>query len=292
MKTRAKSALIMAPLLIIVFLGGYFLLAGVFMLSLLAIREYCDAFGDKKPVKWVLIASLCILTISYCLYLVIDSLGLTTVSLSDISLMHSIMLPWVFVSLILCFLSMFALEKRDLFQGMATITGIFYINFLAFHIVLIDNAYTIPISVGAFKFSGLNSYVWIVILAAFGTDIFAYLTGKAFGKHKLCPTISPKKTIEGSIGGIIGSVILCGLFGWLFIPDRFIDFIIIGIVGSIIAQLGDLTASVMKRKLDIKDWGTLIPGHGGVLDRVDSILFAAPFVYYFLLLKDLLILTI
>ena len=292
MKTRAKSALIMAPLLIIVFLGGYFLLIGVFALCFLAIREYCDAFGTKKPVWWVMIASLCILTISYAVYLIIDTLNLTTVNLSDISTMHVILLPWIFVSLFLCFLSMFALEKRDLFQGMATITGIFYINFLAFHIVLIDNVYTIPISVGIFKLSGLNSYVWIVILAAFGTDIFAYLAGRAFGKHKLCPSISPKKTIEGSIGGIIGSVVLCGLFGWLFIPDRFVDFIIIGILGSVVAQLGDLTASVMKRKLDIKDWGTLIPGHGGVLDRVDSILFTAPFVYYYLLIKDLLILTI
>ena len=187
---------------------------------------------------------------------------------------------------------MFAIDRRGLYQGMATITGIFYINFLAFHIVLIDCTFTIPIAVGSFIFSGLNSYVWIVILAAFGTDIFAYLAGRAFGKHKLCPTISPKKTIEGAIGGIVGSVILCGLFGWFFIPARFLDFIIIGIIGSVIAQLGDLTASVMKRKLDIKDWGTMIPGHGGVLDRVDSILFTAPFVYYFLLLKDLFVLTI
>jgi phosphatidate cytidylyltransferase len=182
---------------------------------------------------------------------------------------------------------MFSMEKRDLLQGMATITGVFYINFLAFHIVLVDDMFTKVLPVGKFWFSGLNSYVWIIVLAAFGTDIFAYFTGKLFGKHKLCPSISPKKTVEGSIGGIIGSVILCGLFGWFFIPEGFVNCIIIGFAGSIISQIGDLSASVMKRKIGIKDWGTLIPGHGGVLDRIDSMLFTAPLVFYFLLFKEI-----
>ena len=271
MKTRAKSALIMAPLLIIVFLGGYFLIAGTIVLSIFAIREFCNAFGEKRPAAWVLWASLAILYAGYM-----------------IPQLHSyILLPcWMFVSLLLCFLSMFAMEKRDLFQGMATITGIFYINFLAFHLVLVDEAFTAGTKISDwFQISGLHSYVWIVILAAFGTDIFAYFTGNLMGSHKLCPTVSPKKTVEGAVGGVLGSVVLCGLFGYFFLPAGFANCIVIGVVGSVFAQLGDLSASVMKRKIGIKDWGAAIPGHGGVLDRIDSILFTAPLVFYILMLK-------
>ena len=122
-------------------------------------------------------------------------------------------------------------------------------------------------------------------MSAFGTDIFAYLVGKAIGKRKLCPSISPKKTVEGSIGGVLGSVILCGLFSWFFLPSEFWTCIVIGVAGGIFSQFGDLAASVMKRKIGIKDWGTLIPGHGGVLDRIDSVLFVAPLVYYILMLR-------
>jgi len=275
----------MAPLLVIIFLGGYFLLAGVFVLSLLAIREYCDAFGDKRPAKWALIASLCVLYAGYLFYN-LYILRFAPDPLSVQPWLFIFLLPWVFISLLLCFLSMFAMEKRDLFQGMATIAGVFYLNFLAYHIVLIDSVYTAPLVVGAFTFSGLRSYVWIVILAAFGTDIFAFFTGKAFGRHKLCPSISPKKTIEGSVGGVVGSVALCALFSWFFIPDGFVTCLIIGVAGSVAAQIGDLSASVMKRKIGIKDWGTLIPGHGGILDRVDSILFTAPLVFYILLIES------
>jgi len=133
--------------------------------------------------------------------------------------------------------------------------------------------------------SGLHTYVWIVLMSAFGTDIFAYLTGKALGKRKLCPSISPKKTVAGSIGGVLGSVLLCGLFSLFFMPQEFWTCIVIGVAGGIFSQFGDLAASVMKRKIGIKDWGTLIPGHGGVLDRIDSILFVAPLVYFILMIK-------
>jgi phosphatidate cytidylyltransferase len=148
--------------------------------------------------------------------------------------------------------------------------------------VLTDAVFTKSLSIGGFVISGFGSYVWIIVLAAFGTDIFAYFTGKLLGRHKLCPSISPKKTIEGSVGGVLGSVVLCGLFAWFFIPEGFVNCIIIGVAGSAVSQIGDLSASVMKRKIGIKDWGTLIPGHGGVLDRIDSLLFTAPLVYYIL----------
>jgi phosphatidate cytidylyltransferase len=110
------------------------------------------------------------------------------------------------------------------------------------------------------------------------TDTFAYFSGYLFGKHKLIPNVSPKKTIEGSIGGILGSTICCLIFGYIFKLDMAL-MIVMGIIGSIIAQIGDLFASSIKRYVGIKDYGNLIPGHGGVLDRFDSVILVAPFVY-------------
>lgn len=129
--------------------------------------------------------------------------------------------------------------------------------------------------------------IWLPILAAFLTDIFALVFGLMIGRHKLCPVVSPKKTVEGSIGGILGSVAGMIVFGlvvskFFSLTPNFTALIIIGVVVSIISQLGDLAASVIKRQYKIKDYGKIMPGHGGVMDRLDSVLFAAPAVYFIL----------
>ena len=158
---------------------------------------------------------------------------------------------------------------------MATITGILYIGFFSYHAVLTENEFW-------FVCSRHVSPVWLILITAFCTDIFAYFGGYFLGKHKLCPVISPKKTIEGSICGILGSVAFTWLFAYFFVEERslVVWFMVIGVLGGIISQIGDLTASIFKRKMGIKDYGNLIPGHGGVLDRFDSVLFTAPMVYY------------
>ena len=105
----------------------------------------------------------------------------------------------------------------------------------------------------------------------------AYFVGVTMGKHKLCPEISPKKTIEGAIGGIICSVIFAVIIVFAFgMGDRILPTIILTIPLCIVGMLGDLFASVIKRAVDLKDYGTLIPGHGGILDRLDSMLLLAP----------------
>ncbi len=129
--------------------------------------------------------------------------------------------------------------------------------------------------------------IWYVILGAFTSDTFAYFIGCKFGKNKLCPTISPKKTVEGSVGGIFGVilsyVILTAIGNYYFNFNMDIVYwILIAIVASIVGQMGDLTASAIKRYCGIKDFGNLIPGHGGVLDRFDSLIFVAPIVYIFI----------
>ena len=131
--------------------------------------------------------------------------------------------------------------------------------------------------------------MWLVLIGASGSDTFAYLVGKFFGKHHFSE-LSPKKTIEGCIGGVAGAVILAVIYSF-FLPEKAVqmfsfniqaDFAAIGVVCSIVSQIGDLAASAIKRNFETKDYGDVIPGHGGVLDRIDSILFVAPTVYYLL----------
>ena len=128
--------------------------------------------------------------------------------------------------------------------------------------------------------------IWLVLICSALNDTFAYFIGSAIGKHKLAPKLSPKKSIEGSIGGIIGGALGGGIYGW-FLGEHvyhsvnmwWILAIICGL-SSIIGQIGDLAASGIKRNYNIKDYGTLIPGHGGIMDRVDSIIVTAPIIYY------------
>ncbi len=127
-------------------------------------------------------------------------------------------------------------------------------------------------------------YFWLIFLGAWLNDIFALFSGMLFGKHKLAPTISPKKTIEGAIGGLIGTVL--GFVVFTFVAKLIwnVDFIIwkmiiLAVACVIAGVIGDLSASVIKRQFQAKDFGTLMPGHGGVMDRFDSILFVAPLVY-------------
>jgi phosphatidate cytidylyltransferase len=116
--------------------------------------------------------------------------------------------------------------------------------------------------------------VAIIFLISFSSDTCAYLVGRKFGKHKLIPSVSPNKTIEGSVGGIIGSALLTTVFCYFANLNVFI-FLPIAIVGSIVSQIGDLFASSIKRYCGIKDFGKLFPGHGGVLDRFDSAIFVS-----------------
>ena len=134
----------------------------------------------------------------------------------------------------------------------------------------------------------LGFVVWLqsnVVLVMLGTiwtgDAAAYYGGRALGRHKLAPTISPNKTVEGSVAGIIGSIIAgVGLGTWL-LGKPILFLIVASLAAAIAGQIGDLTESAFKRSAGVKDSSSLIPGHGGVLDRVDSLLFAAPVFYWF-----------
>lgn len=121
-------------------------------------------------------------------------------------------------------------------------------------------------------------FTWLIFIITIVSDSMAYFTGKFFGSRKLIPSVSPNKTIEGSLGAIFFTVIACLLYG-CFIEVKIIYLIVIGILGSIFSQLGDLIASKLKRYSGIKDFSNLIPQHGGILDRLDSALLVSQFVF-------------
>lgn len=127
--------------------------------------------------------------------------------------------------------------------------------------------------------------VWLIFLCSWGCDTCAYLVGVMFGKHKMAPVLSPKKSIEGGIGGVLGAALLGFIYAVIFSDKLSIDnadiiFPVVCAAGGIISQIGDLTASGIKRNHDIKDYSKLIPGHGGILDRFDSVIITAPIIYY------------
>jgi phosphatidate cytidylyltransferase len=133
-----------------------------------------------------------------------------------------------------------------------------------------------------------RNWIFLALFATFGSDTAAFFTGRALGRHALAPQISPAKTWEGAIGGVAGAILVC-LFFTLSTPLtlnphlNWVQAIILGLLVSIFGQLGDLVESLLKRNMGVKDSGTLIPGHGGLLDRMDSIVFAGVVVYYYII---------
>lgn len=127
---------------------------------------------------------------------------------------------------------------------------------------------------------------FLVFLCSWGCDTCAYCVGVLFGKHKMSPKLSPKKSVEGAVGGVAGAALLVALYAWIFREQMQLDGARIGIlaavaaVAALISMVGDLTASAIKRNYDVKDYGRLIPGHGGILDRFDSMIITAPIIYY------------
>ncbi len=265
MKTRIISACLMLPFLIIIWLGGLWLAAAGLVVSAIGLREFykgAESAGAKPS-----------FAVGYGSILVMY--GLHLLVLQGVLPTHTALTLWTFLAVISSMIYGFNVEKRKMADMTSTLFGMLYVVLLFYHMVMID-------------FSSYRILIWLVLLASFGTDIFAYFVGISMGKHKLCPGLSPKKSVEGALGGMAGSVILCTLFGLLAARDMWLVCIFIGIFGSVAAQLGDLSASAFKRQMGIKDYGNLIPGHGGILDRFDSVLFVAPAVYYVITIATLI----
>lgn len=128
--------------------------------------------------------------------------------------------------------------------------------------------------------------VWLIFISSWMCDTAAYVVGVLIGKHKMAPKLSPKKSVEGAVGGLVGAALAGCLYGWILGRmgimeiSNFLAYPIIAATGGAISMIGDLAASAVKRNYEIKDYGHLIPGHGGILDRFDSVIFTAPITYY------------
>lgn len=266
MLVRIISSIVCLPiLLILVIFGGLPLQIAVLAASLIGMHEFYQAFSpNNKRIHIIGYA----FAIFYGIFLqeIVNGLNMFNIFVS------------VFL-LVLLIYSVICHSKTNALESMTTFFGFFYVSFLLSHVVLIRQ-YTY----GSF-------FIWLAFICAWGCDTGAYFTGMSIGKHKLIPSLSPKKTIEGAIGGVVAATLLSVLYGYVIqtnftLPDVNIVPLcaVTGFIGSILSQIGDLAASAMKRYTGIKDFGKLIPGHGGIIDRFDSVLLTAPTVYYIMLL--------
>ena len=246
MKQRLKGVLLMLPLILTFFAGNIVFTIFTLLLGIIGFMELKISFVKK---------GICIPFI----FVIIVPILLFLTSLGMLSSMATYV---IILSAILCLVMMLLLEQINIVDFATTILSVFY-AFVPFW--LISRIYAMD--------NGIK-YAVLIFVISFSTDIFACVGGKYLGKHKLIPNISPKKTIEGSICGIVCTIIVGIVYGYcLNIPMGLM--IPMAAAGSVIAQLGDLFASTIKRYCDIKDFSNLIPGHGGVLDRFDSVNFVA-----------------
>ena len=256
LNNRYIGAAMIAPFILFIFLGGIYLKGFTILLSIAGLYEFYKAVKEKKinPISiigYLLLAVFYLLgnNFEYIMYIVV----LFTVILLIIPVVN---LKYTFIDVAI------------------TLIGFLYVGILFSFIPLVNN-----------KPSG-EYLVWLIFIGSWVCDTAAYYSGKYLGKRKLCPQVSPKKTIEGSIGGLLGSTLGCGVFGIIvssYVSEvQVIHFFLIGTLCGIMGQFGDLVASSIKRYVGIKDYSNLIPGHGGILDRFDSILFNAVVVFYYL----------
>lgn len=260
MKTRVISGAVLAVIAISALgFGGWYLFGICAVISLIGMYELYRVAGIQKTA----IAMAGYLT-SVFYYLAL-ALNITEYDIFIFVLgFMAIMTIYVFT---------FPKYKSE--DVMMSIVGIFYVALMLSYIykvrILDDGIYI----------------VWLIFISSWGNDTFAYFTGVLLGKHKMTPKLSPKKSVEGAIGGIVGATVLGVGYG-IIISSKMTSVIqypafVFGVAsffGSFLAIVGDLVASAIKRNYNIKDYGNLIPGHGGILDRFDSVIFTAPAVYW------------
>ncbi|MGL5245800.1 MAG: phosphatidate cytidylyltransferase, partial [Sarcina sp.] len=245
---RYLGALIMAPFIVFIFLGGGWLEAFTIFLSVVGMYEFYKTVKVKemKPIVFM----------GYLL------LALYYYTGNNFEILSYMIIIATFMLLCIPVINF----KYNFIDVAITLLGFIYVGIFFSFIYLVNSK------------DGGQYLVWLIFLSSWFCDTMAYYAGRFFGKHKLCPKVSPKKTIEGSLGGVLGSTIACVIFGMIVSKYYFIipmsAYFIIGILCGVFCQFGDLVASSIKRYVGIKDYSNLIPGHGGILDRFDSILFS------------------
>lgn len=261
-RERLVSGIILVVLaLVLIITGGPVLAVALGVISLIGLNELYRALeiedGKASPLAWVGY-------LGCTFYYIIVFFGLSAYTMT------------VLVILLILFMAVYVFYYPR--YRSEQVTGAFFgIVYVAVMLSSIYELRTMPD--GRFL-------VWLIFLSSWGCDTCAYCVGMLIGKHKMSPKLSPKKSVEGAVGGVAGAALLgaayaAAISGYMSSEARHIPvFALICAIGALISMVGDLAASAIKRNHDIKDYGKLIPGHGGILDRFDSVIFIAPVIYY------------
>lgn len=260
---RLLSGIVMVILAIVLIIcGGNVLLFSTLFISLIGMFELYRVLQiEKTPLA---ICSYLITGLFYC------NLGFGWITDPFILVMGLLIL--------LMFVYVFAYPKYEAKDVMAAFFGMFYVG------VMLSYVYQIRTLENGLYLA------FLIFICSWGCDTCAYCVGMLIGKHKMSPILSPKKSVEGAVGGVLGTVLLtviyCLIFGGQMEMDLngIIILAVIAAVAGLISMVGDLCASAIKRNYDIKDYGKLIPGHGGIMDRFDSMMITAPIIYYLAIL--------
>lgn len=258
-RTRLLSGIVLVAIaLILIITGGNVLLVSLGVISLIGLFELYRVLKIQKTPLGIIGYLATGLFYLYLFHPYTDQAAVLVVSL-----VLAIMMVYVF-----------AFPKYHADQVFGTFFGVFYIA------VMISYVYQTRMMEHG------HYLVWLIFLASWGCDTCAYCVGVLFGKHKMAPILSPKKSIEGAIGGVVGASLLTLIYGLVVRQVSNISMhmvlvmVVICAIGALISMVGDLAASGIKRNYEVKDYGKLIPGHGGIMDRFDSVFFTAPFIYF------------
>ncbi len=263
MITRIVSAVIAFPLLLFALItGGWVLQTLAFLFTIIALYEFYKSFESKGIFAFKKLALISLIILYFPLF---------------VGEKVNLYIPILVLFVMSMVYYVHNREENSIYSAFVTIIGFIYIAISLIHIPMLE----------IMDSSWVDGKVVICypFIISFSTDTFAYFSGMLFGKKKLIPDVSPKKTWEGAIGGVIGAVLVSMIANMIFVHfnkhyEAYDVIVVIALIGSVLSQYGDLIASKIKRFAGIKDYGNIMPGHGGVLDRFDGILITAPFVYY------------
>ncbi|MBR6258404.1 MAG: phosphatidate cytidylyltransferase [Lachnospiraceae bacterium] len=274
MLTRVISGVAVALIMLgIVWFGGAVTTVGLALISCIAYSEMISATGvrmDKAtgPCIFEFVGTVVII-----IYYAMIFLEVPTMYLMLMVVLYVVVLMLIFV---------FTFPSYRASQVMRSYFSFVYAPVML-SFVLMTRQLSVSQAEGIYNVGFFS--VWMTFISAWGSDTCAYFTGVIFGKHKITPRLSPKKSVEGCIGGVIGAGLLGLIYGLILkhlgrIPAESLwAYPLLGTCGSVVGQIGDLAASAIKRDFGIKDYGKVIPGHGGVMDRFDSVIFTAPLIY-------------
>lgn len=261
---RVITALVGIPIAIfIINYGGWLFAATVILLALLAWHEFCNMISKQKVNPLYTGGLLGVLLINVCAWL---------------GNSYEMIMILFFLTLIIIMKVVFNCAKFSILDAAFSLFGFIYVGLCFSHLIMM-RFLDLPLTYIGNLTAG-TAFLWVAFIGTWASDTFAFLVGSKFGKHKLCPALSPGKTREGALGGVAGSILAVLILGQ-FLNLEVIHSLLLGILIGVVAPVGDLAESALKRFAGVKDSGKLLPGHGGVLDRFDSIMLSVPVVYYY-----------